>query len=222
MEIKTPSAPATQPVNPSASAPVVPVTPKVATPVTPTAPVAEPQVSTTTKVELPPPPPCDIVVTRNDVNMPFKFFRILKGKRANTLYPSVEVTPETLVDIEKWIGTPNLVNQIQNFLKKIFQSIALQSVNTDTGVFDEALFVKYAVDFTTTGMKLSDINDKLDELTAELSKMIDTGAWMKDDAARAALTDLNNQVRAYRQMKEDKQRKPAEPDEDVQPSVVAT
>lgn len=197
--------------------------PQVVPPSTPKTP--EPVVDVDKKKEVPP-PPCNIVIERgvdgDKVAMPFKFFRILKGKRADTFYPAPEVTTENLAQIEKWIGIPNLINQIQTNLKRIMQVIASQSINSETGMFDEALFTKYATDFTTTGMKLKDINLKLDELQAQLSRMIDTGLWLTDEKAKKELTVLNEQVRAYRQMRDDKQRKPvADEDEEEQPSVLA-
>lgn len=183
-----------------------------------TAPV-EPTVATDEKKNTPP-PPCHIKVTRNEVDLGLKNHKILKGKRADTYYPAPEVTAANLSHIQKWMGEANFINMCQTYLKRTFQTIAANAVNSETGLFDEALFVKYAEDFTTSGLKLKEINDKLDELQAQLTRLIDAGEWVTNDEKKKELQDLNAQVRAYRQMKEDRQRKPkADEDEESSPAV---
>ena len=149
-----------------------------------------------------------IVVERNDVSLSFGTFKILKGKRADTQYPAPVVTVENLNEVSKWIGAANLVNELQTLLKRKFQNIADQAVGED-GVFNLALFLKYAADFTSAGLKLKEIADKLDELQAELTKIIDTGD-LSDHNIQVQLRELKDQILAYRQMKEDRQRKPKE------------
>ena len=122
-------------------------------------------------------------------------------------------------DICDWIGESILVNELQTILKRRFQNIYVDALNGD-GQLDEALFMKYAVDYSVSGMKLKEINDKLDELQAQLTKLIDAGEWMTNDTVKQELSGLNDQIRAYRQMREDRQRKPKQ-EEEVQPSVVA-
>ena len=146
-------------------------------------------------------------------------FRILKGKNADKFYPAPKVTPANIGDIIKWMGESNLVNELQTLLKRKFQNIASDATSDETG-FDETLFVKYATEFTSAGLKLKEINDKLDELQAQLTKLIDAGEWQTNPEVAKELAELNNQVRAYRQMREDRQRKPKEEAEDA-PSVAA-
>ena len=168
-----------------------------------------------------PPPPCSIVVPRNEVFLPFKHHKILKGKRADTYYPAPEVTAANKSLVEKWLGESNVLNILQTYVKRACQNISADSVNTETGLFDETLFIKYAQDLTSTGMKLKEINDKLEELQALQVKLIDGGLWATDDKVKNEMLDLNKQILAYRQMREDKQRKPKVEDEEEAPSVNA-
>ena len=162
----------------------------------------------------------NIVIDRNGVSLPMTAFKILKGKRANSFYPAPKIEVGNLQATIDWIGEANIVNELQTLLKRKFQNITVESTPEDTGVFDEALFAKYAADFTSAGMKLKEINDKLDELQAQLTRLIDAGDFATSEVKMKELTDLNSQVRAYRQMKEDKQRKP-KTEEDEEPSVAA-
>jgi flagellar capping protein FliD len=154
----------------------------------------------------------NIDITRNGVTLSLGTFKILKGKRADQEYPAPVVSAENLPDITSWVGTSNLINELQTLLKRRFQSIYADSIDTN-GQFNQALFEKYATDFTSAGLKLKEIQTKLDELSAQLSKLIDEGD-MSDEGTRASIKELNDQVRAYRQMKEDRQRKPKEEDEE--------
>jgi len=158
----------------------------------------------------------NITVERNNTALEFGNFKILKGKRANTEYPAPVVTPENLAEVCAWIGTSNLVNELQTLLKRKFQNIYDQAVGED-GVFNLPLFVKYAAEFASSGLKLKEIADKLDELQAELTKLID-GADLTDSSVQGKVRELNDQIRAYRQMKEDRQRKPKE-ETDAEPAV---
>lgn len=157
-----------------------------------------------------------ITVERNGVNLDFTNFKILKGKRANTEYPAPSVTADNIGNVIEWIGTANLINELQTLLKRKFQNISDQATGED-GVFNLPLFLKYAAEFTSAGMKLKEIADKLDELSAELTKLID-GADLTDAGVQAKVRELNDQIRAYRQMKEDRQRKPKEETE-AEPAV---
>lgn len=157
-----------------------------------------------------------IAVERNGVNLEFGSFKILKGKRANTEYPAPVVTADNVSEVAEWIGVSNLVNELQTLLKRKFQNIYDQAVGED-GVFNMPLFLKYAAEFTSAGLKLKEITDKLDELQAELTKLID-GADLTSPATQGKVRELNDQIRAYRQMKEDRQRKPKEETE-AEPAV---
>jgi hypothetical protein len=178
-----------------------------------------PAVSTTTKAPEVPIPACNIAVERNSIKLPFVNWKILKGERANGFYPAPKVTVENLNEVCNWIGESILVNELQTILKRRFQNIFVDALNGD-GQLDEALFMKYAVDYSVSGMKLKEINDKLDELQAQLTKLIDAGEWMTNDVVKQELSGLNDQIRAYRQMREDRQRKPKQ-EEEIAPSVVA-
>ena len=149
-----------------------------------------------------------ITVERNGTNLAFSQFKILKGKRANTEYPAPVVSVDNIAEVIEWIGTANLVNELQTLLKRKFQNIYDQAVGED-GVFNLPLFLKYASEFTSAGLKLKEIADKLDVLKAELTKLID-GADLTSHSVQGQVRELNDQIRAYRQMKEDRQRKPKE------------
>lgn len=168
------------------------------------------------------PPEFNIVIERGDVALKMEPFKILKGKRADTFYPAPKVTIENLPQIIQWIGNTNLVNELQTLLKRKFQSIASDSVSAE-GVFDEALFTKYAVEFSSAGMKLKELTDKIEELSAIAVSAIDKGTFSLDGVeyetfsvidgkpkASVEFQKLNDSIRAYRQMKEDRQRKPKE------------
>lgn len=171
---------------------------------------------------IPPTPPCDIVINRNDVGLNLEFFRILKGENENKFYPAPRVTPENLQTFLSWLGTTTLISELQTVVKRKFQNIAKSATGED-GVFNVELFVKYATEFTSAGMRIKEINDKLEELDAELMKIIDAGAWEGTDeaavAARHRINELKDEKNAYKQMKEDKQRKPKADEAEEVPSV---
>lgn len=193
----------------------------------------------------PTPPVYTIESTRNDVTLGateiIPFLR-LKGKKANTFYPAIQLTLDNKDKIFKWIGDANLINIIQKSLKAFGQAIAPDCINKETGVFDQTLFAKYLTDFTSTGMKLSDIENEIDELQALATTLIDQGAitiagvtygmFALDENGtpimennRPKLSDyfqkLNDDIRSYRQMRDDKQRKPKEEEEDTVASVAS-
>ena len=181
----------------------------------------EPTVATTEKKPEVVAPPCNITVSRNEASIPFTNFRILKGKRADTFYPAIDVTKIDRALLEKWVGESNWINMVQTSLKKVFQLIAANCTN-EAGVFDENLFSKYAADFTTTGMRLKEIRDKIDELTAELTKIINGGLWATDDQVKNQMLAMNKELMTYRQMEEYKKRTPKTEEDADEPSVPAT
>lgn len=159
------------------------------------------------------------VITRNNVPLTLGLFKILKGKRADTQYPAPKVEVANLNTFIEWYGVSNIVSDLQTLLKRKFQGIYTDSLDATTGLFNEELFVKYATDLTSAGLKMKEINDKLDELQAQATAIIDGGTWETDEVVRAELKELNNQIKAYRQMREDRKRKPETEETDAEPSV---
>lgn len=161
-------------------------------------------------------------VIRNDVSVEVKGTKILKGKRAETVYLAPEVTPENLSTIVKWIGDATLVNELASLLKRKFQNIWFNAVDETTGEVNMERFLVDAANFTATGMKLSEIGIKLDELQGSLTKIIMAGKWQEATPEGAALQadimKLNGEIRAYMAMKEDRQRKTKD-EEEAAPAI---
>jgi len=175
-------------------------------------------------------PKYNISVTRNDVTLSDEIipFKRLKGDKANTFYPAIDLTLENKEKVFEWLGDGNLINIVRKALKATAQSIAGDSIDAD-GRFDEALFAKYLTDFSSAGLKLKEINDLIDELQALAIQMIEKGHAVIDGVKQEAIVNgkfspalmkLNDDIRAYRQMREDKQRTPKKEEEEV-PSVAA-
>ena len=155
-------------------------------------------------------------------------FKILKGKRADTVYNAPLVTVENVQDVIDWIGIPTLVNEFGTLLKRKFQNIHFGAVLED-GTFNQEKFLIDAANFTATGMKMKEINDKLEELSASIAKMLHAGTYSKRGhdgkpttealEAQSALAKLGDESRAYMAMKEERSRKPKE--EEVEEPAVA-
>lgn len=161
-------------------------------------------------------------VERNGVPLTLSFFKILKGNKKDTQYPAPDVTPKNLKEILTWMGDTVVLGEIATVLKRKFQNIFNQAT-TKEGGFNEELFIKYAQDFTTAGLKLSEIAIRLDELMAEVSKLVDDQD-LSDPAVQVEIKELNTQIKTYKQMREDKQKKSEtdpDSDKDAEPSVKA-
>jgi len=159
----------------------------------------------------------DIIISRNGVDLPLSKFKILKGDKKDSEYPAPKVEMDNLELFFKWYGIANVQNVMQNYAKRQFQIMVADSTDAETGVFNRELFIKYATDLSVAGLKIREINDKLDELQAQVAQIIDSDD-LDDPTVKAHLKELNGQVRAYRQMREDKSRKPkaeAEPEPSV-------
>lgn len=167
-------------------------------------------------------------ITRNGIDVALEQQKILKGKRADTVYLAPPVNIENLPTILKWIGDTNLVNEVGSLIKRKFQNIWFNAVDEATGQVNMERFLLDAANFTSAGMRLKEITDKLEELQASLTKIIMGGGWQGvpttdnqplavDESnispagrLQAEMNKLNEQIVAYLQMKEDRQRKPKE------------
>ena len=169
------------------------------------------------------PPKYNITATRNGIELSSEIipFKRLKGDAKDTFYPAIDLNLENKDKVFAFLGDGNLINIVRKFLKSTGQQFAALSINSDTGEFDEALFAKYLTELSTAGLKLSEINDLIDELQAVAIQLVDKGELVIDGkleqafeivngkpTASAALRKLNDDIRSYRQMKEDKQRTP--------------
>lgn len=160
-----------------------------------------------------------LVIPRNKVDLALGGFRILKGKRENTVYQAPVVTEANLDTITQWLGKVDLAQIIQNYLKRAFQNIHFASISDEDGKFNEQLFIKYGTELSAGTMKLSEINDKLDELMAEAVAISDRDDW-DSEANRLRSREISRQIKAYRQMKEDRSKK-KDSDEEAAPAVAA-
>jgi len=193
---------------------------------TSTAPAAAPK---TEKRELPklPPLPPQVVVRKasdgkTDVSFDLTTFQIVKGKNFGTRYLCPEITLENWDKAVEWFGKVNLINIVQTYSKRMFWSIWCHNTNTD-GSFNMVGFLTEAADFTSAGLKLKEIRDKIDELQAELTKLLDEGniGTAPDGTPTADLVklkELGNQIRGYKDMEDKRSRKPETETED-EPAV---
>jgi hypothetical protein len=165
-----------------------------------------------------------IVVNRNELDNTFGWFKILKGKRAGVEYPApvIAASETSILEFTKWAGASNVSNMLQTLVKRMFQSIMTECVNKETGEINWDLFLEQAKNFTTAGLKLAEINDKLDELMAQFTTLVDSSETDFSEETQLKLRELNSQIKAYKQMKLDRSRKPKEDeDEPAEPSVPA-
>ncbi len=181
---------------------------------------------TTDKIEkLPPLPPQ--VVTRNEVDEVLGTFQIVKGeKRKGKQYlaPVVDFsTPEKWENMVKWTGLSTVAQVLQTFLKKTFQDIWFNAIDETTGLHNMEKFLLEAKDFTTSGMKLAEIYDKMEEAQAEVANMISSMPSGDDATVFAAwktkINEINDFVLALKAMAEQRSKRGKQAEDASEPSV---
>lgn len=166
----------------------------------------------------------NVVISRNGVDKTLSKFKIVKGDRKDKEYLAPSITVENWDSDAKWLGVANLVNVAQKWVKAAFQSNWFDSFDAE-GNFNLPKFIKESEDFTSTGMKLSEINDQLDEAQAKQALLImnaetdaETGMF-KNGADIKAIKEINETIVALRAMREARSRKGKEAEAPAEPAV---
>jgi len=158
-------------------------------------------------------------LNRNEVDMPLKPFKIVKGVNKDKEYLAPDITDVNNWENNlKWIGLPNVISCVQTFLKRTFQELWFDNVDETTGEFNMSKFLAEAADFTSAGMKLKEINDRLDELQATQGIII-RDKDLSDPNVIAQIKELNESILVFKAMKEARSRKKAEVE--AEPAVPA-
>jgi len=163
----------------------------------------------------------NLVITRNNKPLTLSTLKILKGKNEGTQYQAPVVTADNLSDFIEWAGPVLVAAMLSNDMKKKFQTLYFDCFNEE-GVFNEPLFVQGATDLTTGGYTLSEINDKLTELMEELDTVTNADGWDEIPENRKRVKELSNQMKAFKQMREDRQRKKKDEAEKAEPAVTVS
>lgn len=168
------------------------------------------------------------VIARNDTEKKFSLFRIVKGKKVDKFYPAPDITnPEEWEHNQKWLGLPTIISIVQTALKRAYQDVFFDDeVLRPDGTINWEAFAKNAADFTAAGMKMAEIEDKLEELSSQLFAMLakaEVGPDGQFDSATAlAMKELNTNILQYKDMKEKRSRKKGEDAEaNAEPAVIA-
>jgi len=189
------------------------------------------------KVEKLPPLPAQSVARKgsdgNDISIELSTFQIVKGDNAGKQYLAPKITVENLDQMIEWHGRGNVVNILQTFDKRTFWSIWVDAIMPD-GTFNMVKFLKEAADFTSTGMKLKEIREKMAEVQAELSLLIRDGdisttIVVNPDGSKTKVKSadllkidkLNDEFLAYKDMEEKKAR-PGKAETADEPAVVTS
>lgn len=165
-----------------------------------------------------------VVIARNGVDKTLSKYKIVKGKKEGKEYLAPTFSLETWDVDAVWVGVANLVNVAQKMAKASFQDLFFGAIDEATGEFNLAQFVKQATEFTSSGMKLAEINEQLDEAQARQGLLIATAetdeatGMFKHASDIAAIKEINNTIIALRAMRDARSRKTKE-DEAPEPSV---
>jgi hypothetical protein len=165
-----------------------------------------------------------ITITRNGVDKVLSKYKIVKGKKEGKEYLAPTFSIESWDADSVWVGAANLVSVVQKFAKVAFQDLWFGAIDPATGEFNMPQFMKQAEEFTSSGMKLSEINEQLDEAQAKQGLLIataetdDATGMFKNASDIAAIKDINNTIIALRAMRDARSRKGKE-DEAAEPSV---
>lgn len=152
-----------------------------------------------------------VELERNGLVKQLSRYQIVKGDRKGTVYfaPKVNFTTQEEWEADvKWFGLETVATTLQTFAKRVFQDIFLGAVGED-GVFNLQQFLKEAADFTSSGMKLKEIKDKMEETQAMVAEKLQKATpadfgnpeWQKD------ITELNSLILGLKAMAESRSRK---------------
>ena len=157
-------------------------------------------------------------LTRNEgkddeVTKPLKQFKIIKGKKKDLVYLCPEVdfsTPEAWAEEVKFGGLGNIANNWQSFLKRAFQDMWLNNLNRVTGLVNIPAFLEEAKEFTSAGLKLADIVEKLEEAQSLLLDLVsaleatEAGEFTPED--RKKLIETKAYINLLKEQKEKRSR----------------
>lgn len=165
-----------------------------------------------------------VSIKRNGTEKVLSKYKIVKGKKEGKEYLAPTFSLESWDSDAIWVGAANLVAVVQKFAKASFQDLWFGAIDETTGEFNMAQFVKQAEEFTSSGMKLAEINEQLDEAQAKQGLLIATAetdeatGMFKHASDIAAIKEINNTIIALRAMRDARSRKTKE-DEAPEPSV---
>lgn len=168
-------------------------------------------------------------VTRNGIALPLRTFKIVKGDNKDKEYLAPNVnSPEILKDQDQikmvldWFGIPNVFNELQTRIKKVAQDCWFGNIDKETGQVNIEVYLNELADFTSSGLKLKEIRDRIDELQAQLGelvmKMVPDAEGKFDTTALAAAQDLQKDINILKAQAEKRSRKGREEKED-EPAV---
>ena len=152
-------------------------------------------------------------VTRNGVSKVLSIFKILKGDNKNKRYLAPQLDSASADTDLKWFGMEHAFGVLNTYLKRVFQETWLENIDPTTGQFNLAKFLTEGADFTSTGMKLKELDDKIDELQAAAALLVMNGDIWKDRATGEKSPDLlkvgelNSSILVYKAMRDKKSRK---------------
>lgn len=163
------------------------------------------------------------VIERNKKEEPLHVFKILKGPNKNKRFLGPQLTVETLNEGIQWWGPAFVVDVLNTNLRRAAQEEWLNSIDKTTGVLNLAGFLSEMKEFTSAALKLSEIDDKIDELQ-ELSRVLleDPNADLGKNPDGSPKPDLvkmisyKDSIRSYKEMRDKKSGKGKQ---DAQPSV---
>lgn len=165
------------------------------------------------------------VINRNNVDKELVEHEILKGeKRKGKKYLAPVTSVATWDNDSKWIGVSDLVNVTNRWLKQSFQNLWFGCIDEATGQINMPQFLKEGSEFTSSGMKLSEINDQLDEVEAK-QKLVIMNAPTNEDGMFSnpadvhVIQDLNKQAIALRAMRDARSRKGKDAEDNAEPAV---
>lgn len=158
-------------------------------------------------------------IVRNDVEKPLVPFARLKGKRAGNCYLGLNTSIETMQEDIKFLGDNNVANILRTAVKKMCQDVWNGCIN-EAGEFNLAQFLTEIKDLTSSGMLLSEIEEKLEELNDTLMKALAHPENFAKPEFAAQMGKLTEEVNAYKAMAE-KRSKKGKKDEASVPAVVA-
>lgn len=163
-----------------------------------------------------------VVIKRNGVDKQLTKMVIVKGNKVGKEYLAPSFSIETIdADIE-WVGKATVLAILTKAAKIAYQDIWFGCF-ADDGVFNDALFLKQAEEFTQSGLKLAEINEQLDEAQAKQGQLISTAktdaeGMFTDIEEIRAIKENSNNIRALRAMRDARSKK-GKADEAADPSV---
>ena len=152
----------------------------------------------------------NISVTRNDITLNYGLQKILKGDNKGKEYPCPNVSTTEWEQLASWLGLAQVKTIVGNWIKQVHQKLYWDCIDESTGEFNLDKFLAKAKDLTAAGLKLKEIEDKIDELQEQLAMRIHsaTPADFANPVWQAETNKLNDESRGYRAMWEDRKRAP--------------